>query len=106
MEIAEGAAPPSARAALQRATQGQLANLKSLIFFASVFVAVVPPSASPALLGLILVNVLIVETAWYGVVATAFSVRLIRDRYVRAKAWADRVRGGALELVGLRLALG
>ncbi|MEO1688629.1 MAG: LysE family transporter [Pseudomonadota bacterium] len=105
-DAAEGAAPTTSLAALRQATLVQLSNPKVMIFFASVFVAVVPPDAPPALLGLILLNVLLVEAAWYALVALAFSAGPIRSRYLAAKAWIDRICGGALGLIGLRLALG
>lgn len=103
----ETATAPAARgllAAFRRATLVQLSNPKVVVYFASVFVAVAPPDAPAWLLSWILANVMLVESAWYALVALAFSAAPVRRRYVAAKAWVDRVCGGVMGLIGLRLA--
>ncbi|MEM1315987.1 MAG: LysE family translocator [Pseudomonadota bacterium] len=104
-EAADGARLGPA-AAFKRALAIQLANPKVMVFFGSVFVAFVPEGSSAALLGLIVFNVFVVEAVLFGIVALAFSAGPVRRGYIRAKAWIDRICGGALGLPGLRLALG
>jgi threonine/homoserine/homoserine lactone efflux protein len=45
------------------------------------------------------------EFTWYALVTLLFSGGPARAVYRRAKFWLDRVMGGALALLGLRLAL-
>jgi len=48
-------------------------------------------------------TVFAIEAGWYAVVAVAFSSGRIRDRYLRAKKWVDRVSAGVIGALGLRL---
>ena len=82
----------------------QIANPKVSIFFGSVFVALVPPDTGASLLAVLLALILVVETAWYVVVSAVFAAPRVRARYARAKAAIDRVCGGVIGLLGLRLA--
>ncbi len=81
----------------------QLANPKVIVFFGSIFVALLPAS-SPA--WVYVVAVIIVfgnEVGWYAVVAMLFSVQKSRNAYIRAKTWIDRAMAGFLGLIGARL---
>jgi len=106
LDTSGSAAGRTAAAAFRRALTLQLANPKVMVFFGSVFVAVVPQDASGWLLALIVANVFAVEAALFSAIALAFSAGPVRRGYLRAKAWVDRVCGGALGLLGLRLVLG
>ena len=81
----------------------QLANPKVIVFFGSIFVALLP-AHSP--LWVYIAAVLISfgnEISWYAIVALLFSVRRSRDAYISAKTWIDRAMGGFLGLIGARL---
>jgi len=81
----------------------QLANPKVIVFFGSIFVALLP-AHSP--LWVYVVAVIIVfcnEIGWYAVVAMLFSVPKSRNAYIGAKTWIDRAMGGFLALIGARL---
>ncbi len=81
----------------------QLANPKVIVFFGSIFVALLP-AHSP--LWVYVVAVIIVfcnEIGWYAIVAMLFSVRRSRNVYIAAKTWIDRAMGGFLGLIGARL---
>ncbi len=45
------------------------------------------------------------EFTWFALLALLFSGGTARAFYLRAKFWLDRVMGGVLGLLGLRLAL-
>jgi threonine/homoserine/homoserine lactone efflux protein len=45
------------------------------------------------------------ETAWYALVALAFSASRPRAVYLRAKTWIDRAAGAVIGLLGMRLIL-
>ena len=83
----------------------QLANPKVMVFFGSIFVALLPPQAPiwvfAAVLGIVAVN----EFWWYALVSLLFSAGPARGLYRRARAWIDRVTGSVLGLIGIRLAL-
>ncbi len=67
----------------------QLANPKVVVFFGSIFIAMLPASFN--------------ELWWYTVVALFFGSGPVRSFYLRAKAWIDRITGLFLGALGLRL---
>jgi threonine/homoserine/homoserine lactone efflux protein len=81
----------------------QLANPKVAVFFASIFVTVLPPDPPLWLIALILLNVLLVECLWYLLVAVFFSARVPREAYVRSRTTVDRVMAVLLGALGLKL---
>ncbi len=92
-----------ARSAFMMGLATQLANPKVIVFFGSIFVALLP-AHSPS--WVYVVTVIIVfgnEIGWYAFVAMLFSVKHSRNAYIRAKTWIDRVMGGFLGLIGARL---
>lgn len=83
-----------------------LANPKPAVFFGAVFVGLVPAEASEADRAIVLANILWVETAWYLLVAWAFSRGWARAAYGRAKTGFDRAMGGLIGALGARIAIG
>lgn len=83
----------------------QLANPKVAVFFGSVFLTLLPAEAPAWLNGVVLAIVFIDELAWYALVALLFSGDSVRAFYRRARVWIERLTGGVLAALGLRLAL-
>lgn len=96
----------------QTATQGspfvkgflvQLGNPKVVVFFGSIFVAMLPAQVplwmTVALIAMVSLN----EVWWYSLVALFFGSGPVRKRYLGAKTWIDRVVGLFLGAVGLKL---
>ncbi|EAR51677.1 Putative threonine efflux protein, RhtB family protein [Oceanicola granulosus HTCC2516] len=83
-----------------------LANPKTAVFFGAVFIGLVPPGTGTGWLAAIVALVLLDEVLWYLLVARLFSLPRARAAYLGAKAWVDRGLGGALGVLGLRVALG
>jgi threonine/homoserine/homoserine lactone efflux protein len=81
----------------------QLANPKVAVFFGSIFVTLLPANPSPAIQAAVIAIVCANEVGWYTAVAYAFAVDRLRRGYARAKAWIDRICGGFLAFLGLRL---
>ena len=81
----------------------QLSNPKAAVFFGSVFVTLLPADPTPATVALVLAVIFVNECVWYMAVARAFSIRRLRDAYLRVKAWSDRVTGAFLSALGVRL---
>jgi threonine/homoserine/homoserine lactone efflux protein len=79
-----------------------IANPKSMAFYAAVFAAAAPKHvSSPTFIGM-LVTVAIVAAAWYGIVAIVFATPSVAARYRRGKAWMDRVCGAMIVALGIR----
>ncbi|MCB1390865.1 MAG: LysE family translocator [Rhodobacteraceae bacterium] len=81
-----------------------LSNPKSAVFWTSVFLVAVPPQA-PAWFYAAIPGWIGVQTGlWYGAVALVFSTGFARQRYLRVAGHLDRLAGGVMILLGLRLA--
>lgn len=88
-----------------RALLLQLGNPKIMVFFGSIFLSVLPHDLPFWMDGTVLALVAFNEFTWFAILALVFSGGTARAFYRRAKFWLDRVMGGALALLGLRLAL-
>jgi threonine/homoserine/homoserine lactone efflux protein len=81
----------------------QIANPKVVIFFGSIFVAMLPGSVplwmAVALVAIVSFN----EVWWYSALALFFGSPPVRRFYTKAKVWIDRVTGFFLGGLGLRL---
>jgi threonine/homoserine/homoserine lactone efflux protein len=88
-----------------RALGLQLSNPKIMVFFGSIFLSLLPPELPGWMDAAVLAIVGINEFTWFALLALLFSGAPARAFYRRAKFWMDRIMGGALALLGLRLAL-
>jgi threonine/homoserine/homoserine lactone efflux protein len=88
-----------------RALLLQLGNPKIMVFFGSIFLSVLPQDMPGWMEGAVLALVAFNEFTWFALLALLFSGGTARAFYRRAKFWLDRIMGGALALLGLRLAL-
>jgi threonine/homoserine/homoserine lactone efflux protein len=88
-----------------RALLLQLSNPKIMVFFGSIFLSVLPQHMPAWMDGTVLAIVAVNEFTWFALLALLFSGGPARAFYRRAKFWLDRFMGGALALLGLRLAL-
>jgi len=91
--------------AFGRALLLQLSNPKIMVFFGSIFLSVLPSHLPAWMNGTVLAIVAFNEFTWFALLALLFSGGPARAFYRRAKFWLDRFMGGALALLGLRLAL-
>lgn len=82
----------------------QLSNPKTAVVYASVFAAFLPKMSSLHFKLAIVILVFFIETTWYSLVATLLSAEMPRQHYLRFKVWIDRLAGGVMILLGLRLA--
>ncbi len=83
----------------------QLVNPKAAVFFGSIFLTFLPPALPVWVQAVVLANIFAVEFLWYLAVALLFSAGRVRAAYAGAKLWIDRLAGGCLAALGLRLAL-
>ncbi|PTV94642.1 threonine/homoserine/homoserine lactone efflux protein [Rhodobacter aestuarii] len=98
----------SARSNLGLVWQGiatQLANPKPAVFFGTIFLTFIPPHAPVWAYAVILGIVFFNDAGWNVVMARIFSLARSRAIYIGLKTHIDRVFGGLLGLLGLKLAL-
>jgi threonine/homoserine/homoserine lactone efflux protein len=89
----------------RRGVATNLANPASLVFFGGIFAALLPP-ALPLWVRIAAVAVIATDALlWYAGLALVFSTPPVRLAYRRAGRWIDRVMGGFLALLGLKLIL-
>ncbi|MFN0192747.1 MAG: LysE family translocator [Aestuariivirga sp.] len=81
----------------------QLSNPKVMVFFGSIFIAMLPEQPSLWMLVTLLAIVTFNEVWWYSFVALFFGSSPIRAFYLKAKGWIDRVTGLFLGALGLHL---
>lgn len=80
-----------------------LGNPKIVIFFTSIFVALLPAHAPLWLRLAAIVIVGIQEATWYSLVAVLFSHPRVQRAYRRAGIWIERVVGTLLVGIGFRI---
>lgn len=102
----EGAPPRSLAGAVRLGLATQLANPKPAVFFGAVFVGLVPPDAGIAAMALLIAVIFADETLWYVAVGRVFSAGPARAAYGRLKAAIDRIFGGLMGALGLKMAIG
>jgi threonine/homoserine/homoserine lactone efflux protein len=88
-----------------RALLLQLSNPKIMVFFGSIFLSLLPRDLPVFMDGAVLAIVGLNEFAWFALLALLFSGNTARGFYLHAKRWLDRVMGGVLAMLGLRLVL-
>jgi len=81
----------------------QLSNPKTSIVYGGIFAALLPQSMPTAASMVLPFLVFLVEAGWYTVVAFALSAESSRAAYLRAKMHIDRVAGGVVGFLGIRL---
>jgi len=81
----------------------QVSNPKIVAVMGAIFAALLPEHAEPWLYWALPPLVLLQETAWYAIVAVAFSASRPRALYLGLKLWLDRAAATFIGLLGLRL---
>jgi threonine/homoserine/homoserine lactone efflux protein len=104
-EPGEGTERRSGRDAFAKALMLQLGNPKVIVFFGSIFISLLPAQTPAWMDATVLTIVALNEFTWFALLTLLFSGETVRAFYRRAKLWTDRLMGGVLGLLGLRLAL-
>tara|TARA_Y100000813_G_scaffold79882_1_gene56534 strand:- start:709 stop:1356 length:648 start_codon:yes stop_codon:yes gene_type:complete len=81
-----------------------ISNPKSAVFWTSVFTLVVPGNAPIWFYGAIVALIAVQSMVWYGAVALMLSTPVARANYARFARWLDRLAGGAMILLGMKVA--
>jgi threonine/homoserine/homoserine lactone efflux protein len=88
---------------LLRGLLTQLSNPKTAVVYGSIFAALLPrdlPASARLMLPLL---VFFIEAGWYSVVALLLSSRSPQSAYLRSKTRIDRIAGGGMGLLGVKL---
>ncbi|UPG94479.1 LysE family translocator [Luteibacter aegosomatissinici] len=79
-----------------------IANPKSMAFFAAVFAAAAPAHVNPPTFLAMLATVAVVSSTWYALVAVFFATPRVAARYRHWKKGIDRVCGSVIVALGIR----
>lgn len=82
----------------------QLANPKPAVLFSAIFLGTVPPTTPAWIYAAILAVVFLNEAIWNCAVARVFSLERSKRTYIGMKIMLDRAFGGALALLGVKIA--
>jgi RhtB (resistance to homoserine/threonine) family protein len=91
--------------ALQSGFITNLFNPKATLFFLALFTQILDPNIphwASAIYGL---TCILMTALWFSIVATVLTTPKIRGQFIKYSKWIDRVCGGVLIALGLRLAL-
>ena len=97
--------PRSAASAFKLGLWTQLANPKPAVLFSAIFIGTVPPGTPYYVVAALLAVVFLNETIWNILVARIFSLDRTRRAYISLKSVIDRIFGGMLALLGVKVAL-
>jgi len=84
----------------------QLSNPKITIILASIFTALLPKEIPTYFYFVLPILCFFIDAGWYSLVAVALSAEKPRRVYLRFKKVFDRVAGGVMTLLGLKLIFG
>ncbi|HEY4090821.1 MAG TPA: LysE family translocator [Luteibacter sp.] len=79
-----------------------IANPKSMAFFAAVFAAAAPAHVNPPTFLGMLATVAVVSSTWYATVAVLFATPRVASRYRHWKKGIDQVCGSVIVALGIR----
>jgi threonine/homoserine/homoserine lactone efflux protein len=102
-DVAGAVTQSSVAGSFARGLLTQLSNPKTAVVYGSIFAALLPPDLPKLAVWLLPWLVFVIETSWYSIVAVALSSASPRQLYLRSKTVIDRVAGGVLTLLGVKL---
>ncbi|MBY6042541.1 LysE family translocator [Phaeobacter italicus] len=103
-EESDARLPQTAFAAFRLGILTQMSNPKPAAFFGAVFVGTVPEDSSALALAALLFCIFLGEVTWNTFVARIFSFEKTRRGYINLKHVIDRIFGGLLAALGVKIA--
>lgn len=82
-----------------------LFNPKATLFFLALFTQILDPNIPHWMSAVYGATCIAMTGIWFSIVATVLTTPAVRNRFIRYSKWIDRVCGGVLIALGLRLAL-
>lgn len=107
MESSDGAVNPMSFAQAYRlGLITQMSNPKIAIVLASIFTALLPKEIPTYYYVVLPLMCFFIDAGWYSLVAVALSAEKPRKVYLKSKAIFDRIAGGVMSILGLKLIFG
>lgn len=107
MQSSNGTAEPmSYKQAYRSGLIMQMSNPKIAIILASIFTALLPKDIPTYFYVVLPILCFFIDAGWYSLVAVALSAEGPRKVYLKSKAIFDRIAGGVMTLLGLKLIFG
>jgi threonine efflux protein len=78
-------------------------NPKAPIYFVSLFTVVLSPDMPIYQIGIYGIWMMLIQLAWFSAVATLLSKPSVNKRFKRLGHWIDRILGGAMIALGLKV---
>lgn len=94
----------SPRAAVFSGFITNLLNPKATMYFLGLFTVMIPADTSHFIMGVIVFILVSFTFIWFSIVSTFMTIPVVRSRFFRIEKIMDKVLGGALILVGLKVA--
>lgn len=91
--------------AFRTAFIAQILNPKALMYFTAVFAQFITPGTSFWVLTLYGITITLVEYLWWVLLAFILTHPRVKDRFTKLSHWIERLCGGLLIALGIRLAL-
>ncbi|NCC20989.1 MAG: LysE family translocator [Alphaproteobacteria bacterium] len=105
-EMTRSPGPPmSAIRALRSGFLTNLLNPKATMFFLALYTQVIGPDTALALQALYGASAVVIVPCWFVAVALFLTDRRLKSAFLRFSKWIDRLCGGFLVALGVRLAL-
>ncbi len=82
-----------------------LLNPKSVVFFTAVYAQFITPETPIAIQMLYCLTTFIIQFSWFSFVTLVLTDPRVRNKFISMRHWIDRVCGGLLIMLGIRLAL-
>lgn len=102
----DGVQPMSYKQAYRLGLITQMSNPKIAIILASIFTALLPKEIPTYFYVVLPILCFFIDVGWYSLVAVALSAEGPRKVYLKFKAIFDRIAGGVMTLLGLKLIFG
>lgn len=103
--VMHGQSQTSDLAMLRSGFVTNLFNPKATLFFMALFTQIIQPGFDLWVSFVYGATCVVMTFIWFSIVATILNRPQIKARFIHASKWIDRICGGALLALGLRLAL-
>lgn len=96
-------AAPSARKSVAMGFLCNALNPKAAVYFLALFTMVLSPDMPLYQLAIYGVWMMVIQLTWFSIVTTLLSTPAISRKFIRAGHWINRILGGAMIVMGLKL---